>query len=313
MLEPLGIAEDQVMNYANLLIKNGHDFQFCSNKLINEDEIMLRASVADVLLIVNSPLSAKVIKSAKNLKMISVAFTGVDHVDAAACREKGIVVCNAQNYSTITVAELVFGLILSVLRNIIPCDKVIREGKTKDGLVGSELYGKTMGIVGTGAIGRRVAEIAKVFGCKLLGYDTSENLEAKKLGITFVDLERLLKESDVVTLHTPLTDKTEKMMNQDRINMMKPTSILINAARGPIVDSYALARALNEGKIAGAGIDVFEIEPPIPIDHPLISAKNAILTPHIAFAAKESLLRRAEITFNNIMAWINGKPENVKI
>ncbi|MDP4088783.1 MAG: NAD(P)-dependent oxidoreductase [Bacillota bacterium] len=313
MLEPLGIAEEAVMRLAQPLIGKGHEFSFCGSKIQSEEEVIARAADADVLIIANSPLPAKVINAAEKLKMISVAFTGVDHVDAAACKEKGVLVANAQGYCTDAVAELTLGLILSTLRNIVPCNEVTRQGKTKDGLVGNELYGKTIGIIGTGAIGTRVAEIAKVFGCKLLGYSRHESEHARNIGVEYVELEELLSKSDIVTLHTPLTDATKLLINKERLSLMKPTSILINAARGPVVDSKALADALNENRIAGAGIDVFEVEPPVETDHPLFNAKNVIVTPHIAFATKESIYRRAEITFDNITAWMNGERKNVKI
>lgn len=313
MLEPLGVTEERVMSLAQPFIDLGHEFDFCGSKIESEDEVIAKASKADVLIIANSPLSGKVIRSAPNLKMISVAFTGVDHVDAAACKERGIVVCNAQGYCTHAVAELAFGLILAALRNIVPCHARTKDGLTKDGLVGNELFNKTVGIIGTGAIGRRVGEIAKAFNCKLIGYDMFQSKEAKEMGIEYVELDRLFAEADIITLHTPLTDETKHLVNKERIALMKPTALLINAARGPVVDSEALAAALNAGKIAGAGLDVFEMEPPVPTDHPLLNAKNVVLTPHVAFATKESIFRRAEITFNNISAWMNGKPENVRI
>jgi len=313
MLEPLGVSEEKIMSLAKSFIERGHEFYYCEKKIENEEEKIEKAKHADVLIIANSPLSGKVIRSCPNLKMISVAFTGVDHVDHAACKEKGIIVCNAQGYCTDAVAELVFGLILSVLRNIVPCHMRTKQGGTKDGLIGNELRGKTVGIVGTGAIGRRVAEIAKVFNCKLLGFDICKNQQAIDIGIEYTSLEKLFAESDIITLHTPLTEETMHLVNKQRIDLMKPTAVLINASRGPVVDSTALAQALNEERIAGAGIDVFEMEPPVPLDHPLLNAKNVVLTPHVAFATKESILRRAEITFNNILAWEKGKPENVKI
>ena len=313
MLEPLGISEDKVMELAKPFIDNGHEFMYCGSKIEIEEEVIKRALGADVLMSANSPLSNKVINSAPDLKMISVAFTGVDHVDAVACKAKNVIVSNAQGYCTDAVVELTFGLILATLRNIVPCHGRTKEGNTKDGLVGNELNGKTIGIIGTGAIGRRVAEIAKVFKCKLIGYDTYQSKEAIELGLEYVELDKLFAESDIITLHTPLIEETKHLVNKDRIDLMKPTSILINAARGPVVDSVALAQALNEGKIAGAGIDVFEVEPPVPTDHPLLNAKNVVLTPHVAFATKESIYRRAEITFENISAWMNGTPQNVKL
>ncbi len=312
MLEPLGVEKERVMSLAKPFIERGHEFDFCGSKIHDKSEKMGKASEADVLIIVNSPLSAEMIESAPDLKMISVAFTGVDHVDYDACREREILVCNAQGYCTDAVAEHVFGLILSVLRNIVPCHSRTREGKTKDGLVGNELEGKTIGIIGTGAIGTRVGEIANAFSCPLLGCDPLPNRKAKDIGIKYVELDKLLAESDIVTLHTPLTPETEHLINREKIARMKHGAVLINAARGPVVDSDALAQALNSGKVAGAGIDVFEVEPPVNTDHPLLNAKNVVLTPHVAFATEESIFRRAEITFNNIHAWMEGRPENVK-
>ncbi len=313
MLEPLGVNKEAIDSLAKSLIEQGHEFIPCYNKIEDKDALIAQAAGADVFIIANSPLSGEVIKSSPNLKMISVAFTGIDHVDIQACKEQGVTICNAAGYSTHSVAELTFGLILSTLRNIVPCDLATREGKTKAGLVGNELYNKTLGIIGTGAIGRRVGQIGKAFGCKVLGYSRTERQDAKDIGITYTSLEELLKESDIISLHVPLTDETKLLINKERIDLMKPSSILINVARGGVVDSEALAEALNNDQIAGAGIDVFEMEPPIPQEHPLLNAKNVVLAPHVAFATDESMLRRAEITFDNITEWLKDKPQNVML
>ena len=311
MLEPLGVPEQTVLEIAKPLTNLGHEFIFCGTKL-SEAQKIERAKDADIFIIANSPWSEEVILAAPNLKMISVGFTGVDHVPSL-CNEKGILVCNAQGYCTDAVAELTFGLILAVYRNILPCHDRSKAGSTKDGLVGNEVSGKTIGIVGTGAIGNRVAEIGKAFGCKLLGYSRTEREEAKKIGVTYCSLDELMKEADIITLHTPLTSETKLLINRERIDMMKPNAILINVARGGVVDSEALAEALNSGKIAGAGIDVFENEPPIEADHPLLHSKNTVLTPHIAFATKESMVRRCGMVMDNITSWLDGKPINVKM
>lgn len=313
MLEPLAVSKETITALSKPLIEAGHEFVPCYEKINSEEELILQASNADVFIIANSPLNANVIKAAPNLKMISVAFTGIDHVDLDACKSQKVTICNAAGYSTNSVAELAFGLILSVLRNIPTCDAATRKSETKAGLVGNELFGKTVGIVGTGEIGIRVGEIAKVFGCEVLCYSRSEKAKAKELGMKYVNLETLLKESDVVSLHVPLTKETNLLINKDNISLMKPTSILINAARGGVVDSSALAEALNNDKIAGAGIDVFEMEPPIPSEHPLLNAKNVVLTPHAAFATDESMVTRAEITFTNITKWLEGNPQNLML
>lgn len=227
-----------------------------------------------------------------------------------ACKEKGVKVSNAAGYSTQAVAELVIGMIISKLRNIVECNVAVRKGLTKDGLVGSELAGKTVGIVGTGAIGLKVAEILKAFGCKLLGYNRSPSKVGEDLGIEYVSLDELLKASDIITLHTPLTKETRHLINRDNIELVKETALLVNCARGPVIDIEAVAEALKEKKFAGAAIDVFEIEPPLPTNHVLFDARSALLTPHIAFATDESMVKRAKIAFENIYAWLEDKQIN---
>lgn len=240
--------------------------------------------------------------------MLSVAFTGVDHIALEACRERGIAVCNCAGYSTAAVADLVFGLLIGLYRRIPACDKAVRNGGTKDGLIGFELEGKNFGVVGTGAIGARVARIAAAFGCHVYAYSRTK----KQLpGVTYVDLQTLLKTCDVVSLHTPLSDQTRGMIGKEQLALMKSSAILINTARGPIVDSGALAEALSRGEIAGAGIDVFETEPPLKEGHPLFSAPNVLATPHVAFATREALIKRAHIAFENIAAYLRGQPQNL--
>ena len=197
------------------------------------------------------------------------------------------------------------------MRNIVRCDLAAKTEKTKDGLVGTELFGKKFGIIGTGAIGLRVAEIAKAFGCEILAYSRSKKAKAIELGVKYVDLDTLLKECDIVSLHVPLNNSTINLIDEKKLALLKTSAILINAARGPIVDESALAKALNEGKIAGAGIDVFKNEPPISVLNPLVKAKNVILTPHVGFATDEALYNRLEITIENIYQWIKGTPENL--
>lgn len=313
MLEPLGVAEEVVMGMAKPLMEAGHEFVFCGAPLKSEEEKVERAKDADVFIIANSPLTAPIINAAEHLKMISVGFTGVDHVDLEACKQKGVRVCNAQGYATDATAELAIGLMLACLRNIVPYNQVTRDGGTVHGYKHNTLKGKTIGIVGTGAIGRRTAELAKAFGCNLLGYSRSENPAALDLGIEYKSIEEVFAQSDIISLHAPLNDSTKQIVNKELISKMKKTGILINCARGALVDSQALADALNEGKIAGAGIDVFEMEPPIPAEHPLLEAKNVILTPHVGFFSEESLTARVGIVCDNVTAWLSGSPINVKL
>lgn len=310
-IEPLGISEDKVDEFAKSLRENGDEFVYYSTRVCESEALIERGKDADIIIIANLPLKGEVIEKCTNLKMISVAFTGVDHIDMDMCKAKNIMVCNAAGYSTNAVTELTFGLIFSVMRNIIQCDEAARNEKTKDGLVGNEIAGMTFGIVGTGAIGSMVADVALAFGCKVIAYSRTIKAEIEKKGIKYVSLEELMTESDIVSLHLPCNDNTKGLISEDKLSLMKKSAIFINTARGPIVDNTALARFLNEGLISGAGIDVFETEPPISNSHPLVNAKNTVLTPHVAFASKEALVKRAIITFNNITEWEKGTPINV--
>ena len=310
-MEPLGIPTNKVYALANNLKTLGHEFTYYETKETNQQNLLHRCQDADILILANQQLSRQIIENCPNLKMISVAFTGVDHIALDACKEQNITVCNAAGYSTNAVAELVFGLAIAVMRNIISCDQRLRTEQTKDGLIGFELYGKKFGVVGTGAIGARVAEIAKVFGCEVFAYSRTKKADLIAKGINYVDFETLISTCDIVSLHVPLNEHTKNLIDAKALSMMLPNAILLNTARGPVVDNTALAQALNSDKIAGAGIDVFENEPPIPMTHPLIHAKNTVLTPHIAFASNEALYTRGQIVFANIEKWLNGTPQNV--
>lgn len=308
ILEPLGIPMTELEEMAERTLKDKIEIKIYNNRKEDIPTLIERSKDADIVVLSNFKYPREVISACPNLKMICVAFTGVDHVDIEYCRERGITVCNCAGYSTSAVADLVFGMIISLSRNIIDCDKAIRNGGTKDGLIGFELEGKNFGIIGAGAIGQRTARIADAFGCNVYAYSrTAKNIE----NVTFTDLDTLLSTCDIVSLHVPLNDSTKGMINKEKIALMKPTSILINTARGPVVDSTALADALNNGTIAAAGIDVFETEPPIADNHPLLTAKNILLTPHIAFASHQAFKKRAVIVFDNIINYLNGNPVNV--
>lgn len=311
MLESISIPDEQLEKYQKMLSNLGHELVVYKDRVEEDDVLIKRGKDADILIITNLPLSANVINACPILKMISVAFTGIDHIAMETCKERDIVVCNSSGYANQAVAELVFGLVIAIYRNIIPCDKATRNSETRAGLIGNEISGKAFGIVGVGNIGIKVAEIAKAFGCKLMAYDVNESQEALDLGVKYVELDELMSKSDIISLHVPLLESTRNLVDKEKIALMKSSAILINAARGPVVNSQALANALNNEEIAGAGIDVFEMEPPIPGDHPLLNSKNTILTPHVAFASDESFLKRADIVFNNITKWLNGNPQNV--
>lgn len=309
LLESLGVSEETLAACAKPLTDAGHTFAAYPKDTDPQVQIE-RAKDADILMIANMPLSGEVIRACKNLKFIDVAFTGVDHVDLDAAKEMGIKVSNAAGYSTQAVAEIALCMMLSLLRNIPQVEQRCRQGQTKDGLVGCELRGKTVGIVGAGAIGCRTAELCHAFGCRVLGY--KRHVTGKEPSfIEFVSLDELLQNSDIVSLHCPINEQSKHLINAQSIAKMKQGAYLINTARGPVVDSQALADALNSGYLAGAGIDVFEKEPPLSTDHLLLHSKNTIVTPHVAFASAESMVARAEIVFDNIQSYLSGNQKNI--
>ena len=308
LLESLAIPTEILGKYAEALRQEGHIFEAYERDLDPQMQIA-RAKDADIVMIANMPLSGEVIRACKKLKYINIAFTGVDHVDLEACKECGIQVSNASGYSNRSVAELALCMMLTLLRNVPQVESRCRAGQTKDGLVGNELYGKTVGIVGLGAIGQATAALCHAFGCRIIAYnprikEAPEYIEQMPLG-------DVLAQSDIVTLHCPLNSSTRGMIGKDELAKMKPTAFLINTARGPVVDSDALCDALNSGKIAGAGIDVFEKEPPLSPEDPLLQAKNTVVTPHVAFATQESMLLRAQIVFDTLDAWLKGERKNI--
>ena len=311
MIEPINISMMKIEEYRQRFEAEGHQLIAYSKRAEDDQEMIKRVKDADILIIANQPLSAEVINSAENLKMISVAFTGFDHIAMEACRENDILVSNSSGYANQAVAELAFGLTIGLMRNIKDSDEAVRASKTRAGLIGNELAGKNFGIIGFGAIGQKTARIADAFGCKILVDDHKKHQLGKELGVEYLPIADLLRKSDIVSLHVPLKDSTVDLIDAEKIALMKKSAILINTARGPVVNSEALAKALNKEEIAGAGIDVFEMEPPIPEDHPLLNAKNTILTPHTAFATEEAFIKRAEIVFANIEAWFKEESQNV--
>lgn len=231
----------------------------------------------------------------------------MDHVDIDTCREKGIAVSNCAGYSTESVAELAIGMMLSLYRKLAEGQDAAAHGKTGTGLRGIEIKDRTVGIIGTGAIGYRTANLAKAFGAKVIGYNRSHSHD----DITYTDLNTLLQTSDIVSIHLPLTKDTKHFIDKDKLSLMKKDAILINTARGGIIDNEALAEALKKGEIAGAGIDVFDMEPPLPEDYPLLSAPHTVLTPHVGFDTEEAMERRAAIVADNLKSFVEGKQKNI--
>ncbi len=307
LLEPIGISKEEVNKLAKPIAKLGHSFTYYDNKTTDIDTLIKRSANQDIVMIANNPYPKEVIEKCPRLKMIAVAFTGIDHVDEDACKERGIEIVNCGGYSDVAVSELVIGLTIDLLRKVKEADIATRNNKNSIGLIGNELNGKTVGIIGCGKIGKKTATLFKAFGCKLLGYSRSPiNFEFIKQ----VDIDTLLKESDVISLHLPSNKETYHFIDEEKINKMKKEALFINCARGPIVDNIALANALNNKKIGGAGIDVYDIEPPLPIDYPLLNAKNTILTPHVAYLTKEAMIKRANIEFDNVLNYLNKISSN---
>ena len=309
VLESLGISAEAMAEREKPFQEAGHVFVHY-DKTTDTEKLKEEVRDADALILANMPLPGEVIAAGEKLSFIDIAFTGVDHVGMDVVRERGITASNASGYSTEAVAELSLGMAIDILRNVRAVETRARTGGTKDGLVGTEIRGKTVGIVGLGAIGSRTAEIYHALGAKILATSRTVHENAPDY-VTQVSLDELLSASDIVSLHCPLNDSTRGLIDEEKLSLMKPGAILLNLARGPVVKSQALADALNAGKIAGAGIDVFDTEPPIPETDPLLGAKNTLLTPHIAFASKESMILRADIVFENLKAFLEGSPVHV--
>lgn len=306
LIEPLRVPKAFIDELAQPIKDKGHEFVYYDEKTTDPSELYERSKDADVLMIANNPLPNEVIEKLDKTQLINVAFTGIDHVGSQA-KEKGIKISNAAGYSDQSVAELVIGLTLDVYRSISVGNTDIRKDEFPGMIQGREIKGKTVGIVGTGKIGLQTAALFKAFGAKLIGYNRTEKEEAKEIGLEYRSLDNLLKESDIVSVHLPLNEKTKGTLSKEKLALMKETAILINCARGPIIDNDALAELLNEGKISGAGLDVFDMEPPIPSDYPLLQAKNAVLTPHVAYLTDEAMVHRAKIVFDNTIKFLDDE------
>lgn len=282
------------------------------------EEIVERAKGAEILIINKTVLDKALLDAlSPELKYIGLQSTGYNVVDCEYARELGITVCNIPAYSTNAVAQLVFAFILQITNKVTLHSDAVKNGEWcscpdfcfwKEPL--TELDGKTIGIIGFGSIGRRVAQIAEAFGMNILAYTPRKKEIGNLKTLKFKDLDTLLSQSDIITCHCPLTEETTGLINKENISKMKKSAIFINTSRGPVVDEYALAEALNNGDIAAAGLDVLKVEPARE-DNPLLTAKNCYITPHIAWAAQETRARLLRILEENIRAYLNGKPQNV--
>ncbi|MBE6874656.1 MAG: D-2-hydroxyacid dehydrogenase [Ruminococcus albus] len=279
------------------------------------EEVADKIGDADAVICNKCLVTEEVFEKCKNLKYVGLFATGYNNVDLKAADRHGAVVCNVPAYSTDSVAQHTFALILNHFNKIRAYADTVDNGDwvnyklfTYFYIPTYELKGMTIGIVGYGSIGRRVAEIARVFGMKVLTFTRSP--EKVGDGAEAVSLDRLLRESDVVTMHCPLTDTTKEMINKDALAKMKPTAYFVNTARGGVVNEQELADALNDGVIAGAGIDTLTFEP-MRADCPLRNAKNITITPHIAWAPKQTRERLLETVAENLRKWRDGQPQNV--
>lgn len=299
IIEPLGVDEQLVHELMGQL--ESCTYEYFTERSTDPQVLAGRAAGADVIVVANAPVTRAVLEAAPNLRMLSVAFTGLDHIDTTYCEERGIEVVNCGGYATEAVAEEALGLMLALYRHLMECDRRSRNGGDKSGLAFRELRGKTLGLVGNGAIARRVMELARAFGMSLLCHARNEQpLE----GVTYVPLDELCAQSDVLTIHVPSVPSTFHMIGAEQIALMKPTAILINTGRGPIVDTEALVAALEEGRIAGAGLDVLDSEPPFDRDLPILHAPNTIIAPHIGFATQEAIDDRAHLAIDHVREFL---------
>lgn len=313
-------------------VLKGHQLSFHDERL--DDTKLPASSDKEILSVfVDSEVTKEILDRFPQVKCIATRSTGFDHIDIETCKERDIAVLNVPSYGENTVAEYVFALILALSRKIyIAYEQVREEGDfSYDALQGFDLMGRTMGVVGTGRIGKHVVRIANGFGMRVLAYDVAPDGKfAKKNNVRYVNLEELLRESDIVSLHVPYMKETHHLMNKERMALMKKGSYLINTSRGSVVDTQALVMALKGGQLAGAGLDVFEEEEAVKdevsflldkkatehdlrnviANHILIDIPNVIITPHTAFNTQEALQRILDTTVANINSYLKRKPQN---
>jgi glyoxylate reductase len=292
-----------------------------------KEEIIRKARNVDALVtLLSDKIDAEVFDAAPKLKIVAQMAVGFDNIDVAEATKRGIYVTNTPGVLTETTADFAWALLMAIARRVVEADRYVRSGQWKVSwhpsmLLGRDVYGATLGIVGAGRIGTAVARRAKGFNMKILYYDVvpmPPEIE-KELGAKRVDLDTLLRESDFVSIHVPLMKETYHLINEEKLRLMKKTAYLINNSRGPVIDEKALYKALKEGWIAGAALDVFEQEP-TPVDNPLLKLDNVVVAPHISSASYETRSRMAEMVAENLVAFFEGKtppnlvnPEVVKV
>jgi glycerate dehydrogenase len=281
------------------------------------EEVPARSCAANILVLNKAAVTAQVISEAPHLRYITVTATGYDCVDGAAARQRSIPVSNVPEYGTDSVAQFVFAHLLEHCHHVALHDQAVRDGewaRAKEFCFWKkpqiELVGKVMGIVGFGRIGRRVGELAHAFGMAVLANDQYRPAAPSYQPFAWAEMDEVFTRADVISLHCPLTPETTGLVNSRRLQLVKPTAFLINAARGPLVVEVDLAEALNQGRLAGAAVDVVSREP-MSIDNLLLKARNCAITPHIAWATREARQRLLDSTVANVAAFLAGKPVNV--
>ncbi len=311
-------------------LRSSDELLFFNHPLTLSDIDSIRETDA-IIIFIYSSITKEILDALPNLKFIATMSTGFDHIDLSVCKEKNILVSNVSGYGEITVAEHTFSLLLALSHRLIESYERVKEGYfSPEGLTGFDLSGKTLGVVGVGSIGTHVIEIAHGFNMNVLGYKRSPDPELeKRFNFKIVDLPTLYAKSDIISLHVPYTKETHHMINDDALSQMKDKVVLINTARGPLIDTTAVLKYLDNGKLRGVGLDVCENEPMLREEKQILSKefnkedllcmleekmllnyKNVIITPHNAFNSKEALELILQTTVDNISGFINNAPKN---
>ncbi len=306
LLNPININPRLYPGIKTDLESMGHSFFYFETKCKDREEIKNRIKDADILITDNTRLDAELLSCAPNLKYIDVAFTGFDHIDIDYCKKHDIKVSNASGYSTEAVAELELTLILNALRKINILDELTRNHQDKGELIGEELLGKNVGIIGTGKIGRRLIELLKPFNCNIYALNRKSAQDLAENGVLLGTIEEIFRYCKVIVLNAPLNSETKDLINRALFDESTLKPIIINTARGPIINKKDLLYELETENISYACLDVFDTEPPLQEDD-LFKYKNTILTPHIGYFTKEAMLKRASIVFTNLYSFLDGK------
>lgn len=300
-VEPIGITSEKAQEMKAIFKLQNADFEVYPDRQESPEILRERMRDADAVIVSNIPIRKEILSECPKLKILMVAFTGLDHIDLEYCRQNNIVVRNAAGYATTAVAELAVGLMLDSYRRLTVLDAATRQCGTRNNFLGRQLKGKVVGIVGTGAIGRETARLLLAFGCKVVAWSRTQREELSGMGIQYLPLEDLMRQADIVSLHLPLTEQTHHIISRKMLALCKPTALIVNTARGNVVDIDALAEMLENGKIAAAAFDVFEKEPPLAENHPLLKAPNCLVVPHIGYATREAFDIRIDICVETLL------------